>query len=311
MPSLRLSLLLLSLVVAIGCADGGSVGVDSGSTRRDAGPRDDAGSGECPSGQHGCGGGCIDDLENLPENGCRVGCGEPCPTPPDGVAVCTDEGMCAFGCEPPFRLVDGECVCAARTCEDMGAMCGAPDDGCGATLDCGACPGDGVCTDGVCGCPLDAQEPNDSFVTVDAAPLLADIPNEDWSMAYTSFGIHAADDVDIYRFHVDDSGAFNPEPTITVDLTGIPTGADYDLSAFWVCDEGGNDSTCESGASDNERGIGCSSTSSGSTPERVVIAVECTPTASTNDSGTLYVRVSPSTHGGACTPYDLSIDITN
>ncbi len=36
--------------------------------------------------------------------------------------------------------------CEPVTCEDLGAACGAPDDGCGRALDCGACPDGDVCS---------------------------------------------------------------------------------------------------------------------------------------------------------------------
>lgn len=304
----------LTLLLLSSCAEGGS-GRDSGPGDTgplfDAGPDDpDTGPVGCGTGQHACGGGCIDDLANQPANGCRLGCGEPCPTPPDGEAACNAEGACTFACPPPFTEVGGECVCEPDTCDDIGYMCGAPDDGCGGTLDCGACSS-GECTDGVCGCPRDAREPNDSFAAADGAALLADIPNEDWLMTYRMFTIHDAGDEDFFRFHVEDSGVVDSDPVIEVTLDGIPTGSNYDLAIYYVCDEGGNDSTCDAGALDRTRGVGCVSSSSGTMSETVRLDVECTPTLSTVDSGTLYVRVTSPTFGGMCQPYELRFDVIN
>ncbi|HJL17878.1 MAG TPA: hypothetical protein RMH99_19590 [Sandaracinaceae bacterium LLY-WYZ-13_1] len=292
------------------CADGGGGdgGVDGG-PGLDAGPGDDAGPEACPDGQHRCGGGCIDDLENLPENGCRLGCGEPCPTPPDGVASCTDEGECTTACEPPFMEVDGECVCTPTTCEDLGWMCGAPDDGCGAPLDCGTCDGEGECSDGVCGCPEDAREPNDSRLSVDG--VVDSIPNEDWTAEYDAFGIHAADDVDWLSWDVSDSGTFDSNPTIRIELSGIPDGSDYDLAAYYVCDEGSEETTCAAGASDNTVGRGCRSGTSGTSIEVVTLEADCGRGLNTNDDGTLYVRIHAESWGGSCMPYTLSFDVSS
>src|SRR5690606_29811798 len=122
--SLRL-LLLATLVTGCAGGGGGDAGSldDGGAPPRDAGRRD-SGGGACPAGQHRCGAGCIDDLPNEPENGCRTGCGEPCPTPPAGEAACDESGACTFACPPPFHREGTECVCTARTCAELGFMCG-------------------------------------------------------------------------------------------------------------------------------------------------------------------------------------------
>jgi hypothetical protein len=52
---------------------------------------------------------------------------------------------------------DGSTACMPATCEDMAAECGAVDDGCGGTLQCGGCEGTVTCGGGgvpsVCGSP--------------------------------------------------------------------------------------------------------------------------------------------------------------
>ena len=307
-------MLAIASVCLWGCASGTSG--DDAATGDTSMPREDTGvadtsSVSCGAGQHACGGGCIDDLANAPENGCRLGCGEPCPVPPDGAASCDASGMCTFGCEPPFMLVGTMCVCEPMTCAELDAMCGAPDDGCGSPIDCGACDAGGTCTDGRCSCPEDSREPNETFGDADGQPVLFDIPNEDWSMEYSMFGMHAASDVDVFRFTVADSGLFNPEPLVRVDLTSIPTGANYDLAAYYVCNSGGNSTACQIGAPDNAIGVGCKSTSAGTAADTVEVDVECDNGTSTDDSGTLYIRVTAPTHGGMCAPYRLAIDITS
>lgn len=294
------------LALACGCAEGSDsdAGVDGGpSTRRDAGPRDDAGPAGCPSGQHDCGGGCIDDLENVPEVGCRLGCGEACPTPPDGVAGCSDEGTCTTACEPPFREMDGVCVCTPRTCEDMGFMCGAPDDGCGTALDCGACEGDGVCTDGLCACPEDDEEPNDNRLSPPTIGALTDSPDSE--ATFSDFTLHDADDEDWFILDIsDDFDAGNPQ--ITVILRSIPSGSNYDLAAYYVCGSGGDSSSCTSGAADNMIGRGCASSSSGSLQEQVGLDTEC---SGSDDGGRLYLRVTSATWGGSCAAYELHVTV--
>lgn len=309
MDMLRFVAPLLSFALLIGCAEGGDqvdAGADSGTAPpSDSGVVRDSGVAGCPSGQHECGGGCIDDLANEPMNGCRLGCGEPCPMPPDGVAACADDGTCTIGCELPFRLVDGECVCEARTCEDMGFMCGAPDDGCGMTLDCGTCMGDGDCIDGVCACSPDAEEPNDG---PSGAPMIDSAPDTNtWERTYDAWNLDEADDEDWVRFSVEDTGLDNPSITVTLDQ--IPTGSNYDLAAYYVCDSGGENSSCGAGMPDNMLGNGCASASSGTTSETVRIDADCDRAFSSNDSGDLYIRVTSSTWGASCAPYRIRIRI--
>lgn len=306
----RFASTLLACLTLSACAGGGGggdagTGEDDASTPTlDAGRRD-SGGGACASGQHRCGGGCIDDLPNEPENGCRYGCGEPCPTPPDGEAACDDSGTCTFACPPPFHRVGTECVCTPRTCTELGFMCGAPDDGCGSPLDCGSCTGGGVCMTGRCSCPLDEREPNDSRLSAPRLGSLTDSP--DSSMTFDAFTLHSASDEDWFTVAVTDGG-IDGNPIVTVDLSSIPSGTDYELGAYYVCASGTDASTCGAGAPDNMIGRGCSATSSGSPMIHLVINTECEH-LSTDDSGTLYVRVSSRRWTGVCAPYELSIAV--
>ncbi|UJR81027.1 hypothetical protein [Sandaracinus amylolyticus] len=315
LPSLFLAALLVTNVTA--CAEGGGGtggGTDSGPvTTSDAGPREDGGgtrrdasSGTCGAGQHTCGGGCIDDLPNEPENGCRLGCGEACPAPPGmGTTICNAGGECDFECTPPFNRDGDACVCVPRTCDDMGAMCGAPDDGCGTPLDCGSCGAGGSCIDGRCACTPDAREPNDSHTTVTSLGTYADSDDPDFEM--TMVNLDDDRDEDWFRYEITDSNTDNA--VITVTLDDIPAGSDYRLAAYYDCGSDPDLSTCTAGTGDNMVGRGCASDNAGTASETVTIDTDCDRFLSANDSGTLYVRVTSATFGGSCQAYSLSMRV--
>ncbi len=310
MSVFRLAIAPLVLAVFfLGCAEGGDgrgvpprdsgIRLDTGRTVTDSGTTSDSGmtmgdSGgtECPAGRHACGTGCVDDLENLPANGCRLGCGEPCPVPPDGAASCNAAGRCTVA------------ACTPRTCADAGAMCGTPDNGCGTPLDCGTCPGGGACTDGTCAgaaCTPDTGEANDARFMAPNIASMTDAP--DSNEVFSAYNIHAMDDEDWFEISVaDDLDLGNPQ--ITVDLRNIPAGDDYDLAAYYVCDSGGDDSSCDRGTSDNSIGRGCTSTTTGN--ESVQIATEC---SGTDEGGALIIHITANTFTGACGAYELEVDI--
>ncbi len=246
-------------------------------------------------GQHRCGGGCIDDLENDPANGCRFGCGDPCPTPPDGASSCDMAGLCTFECPVPFHREGTECVCTPRTCDELGFTCGAPDDGCGSPLDCGSCGGDGVCVEGTCACGADEHEPNDSSLAAAVIGSMTDAP--DSHATFETFNIDAADDEDWFRISVDDRFDFG-NPQVTVTLDDIPAGSDYDLSAWYTCN-GGGDEGCTVGSP-------CTGRASGSIQEMVSFGTSC---GGSDDDGTLWIRVTSSRWGGSCSPYTLDVDV--
>ena len=318
--SRHFGLLALSLLAAlsVGCAQGGGgdedggtrgdsgprVMRDGGSTTRDGGGRDSGPPTACDTGQHACGGGCVDDLENLPENGCRLGCGTACPAPPDATASCGADGTCSIGCEPPFRLVEGECVCEARTCSDLGFMCGAPDDGCGMALDCGSCGGTGTCIDGACSCAPDARETNDSRLTAPSIGSATDAPDTD--LIFDMFNLHTMGDEDWFEISVaDDFDGGNPRVRVT--LRNIPSGDNYDLAAYYVCDAGGDSSSCSAGTPDNMIGRGCASSASGATSETVEIETEC---STTDEAGTLILHITGSAVSGTCANYEIEVNVS-
>lgn len=304
---MRASCLALFLLVC-GCAEGGGSG-DAGGGEEDAGPEVDAGpepdagrrrdAGDptmCPAGQHPCGGGCIDDLANEIDNGCRLGCGEPCPTPPDGMASCGADGLCTFECPPPFRNEMGMCVCTPSTCDSLGYMCGAPGDGCGELLNCGSCDGAGICTDGRCECPSDDREPNESQLTAPQIASLGDSP--DSSAMFDAFNLHSPTDEDWFTVRVSDD-CCDGNPHVRVDLDAGATGNDYELHAYYVCNDGGDSSGCT-------RGSPCSGAASGTTPESIQFDTEC---SGTDETGILFIQIVSITWGGSCAAYDLSVAI--
>lgn len=315
--TLVLTCLALASLIASGCAGGGGGGpagdgggghdggaLDGGpdAGARDAGGRD-AAMITCPTGEHVCGGGCVENQPDDPANGCRFGCGEACPTPASGTPSCSAAGACDFACAPPFHRVADACVCSAATCSDLGYECGAPDDGCGRALDCGTCAG-GACLMGICGCTPDAHEANDSNTRATRGIELNDA--DDPNVTLSDYTLDERTDVDWLVFHVLD-GTDGGNPRINVRLSAVPVGSDYDLAAFYVCDTGGDLTSCNTGAPDNSLGHGCSSSHAGAVEETVELATDCDRTFSTDDPGELFIRVTAPTFGGSCAPYQLTI----
>lgn len=308
----------LAALLLLACAQGGGAGgTDASGNGRDGGPRRDGGEAiddggrrdggrpdasiSCPSGQHACGGGCIDDLANEPANGCRLGCGEACPAPPSGSTACSMMGTCTFACTPPFRMMGDTCACTARTCEDMGWNCGAPDDGCGRPLDCGSC-GTGTCIDGACSCAPDTHEENDSNTTATRVAALSD--GADPPDSIVSGNLDAAADADWFRWEItDDRDGGNPVVTVTLDQ--IPIGSTLELSTFYACLDGTDGTSCTGGASDNEIGRGCSS--AGTTVLMHELSTDC-DRVGLSDDGVLFVRVR-ATSGSSCEPYRVTVRV--
>ncbi len=80
-----------------------------------------------------------------PDEGCVAGVEHACACDGAGagVKVCGDAGV--------FGECDCAQACAPTTCDAEGVTCGPLDDGCGSTLDCGACPTD-ACAEGTDDC---------------------------------------------------------------------------------------------------------------------------------------------------------------
>ena len=336
-PSRELALVFLASSLFVGCAQGevtppadtGGGGTRDGGNldggARDAGPMRDGGGGTsdagrvdggggardagmttCPSGEHACGAGCVRDLANDPANGCRLGCGEACDAPDMGAAACGMDGRCTWDCEPPYRRVGDLCTCTPTTCDAIGYECGAPDDGCGMALDCGSCMDGAACTTGRCACTPDGFEPNDSNTTPTVRGGLNDA--DDPPDVVLNANIDEMRDEDWFSFPITD-GTDGGNPRITVTLGDIPIGSDYALSAYYVCGDRTDNSTCAMGTADNYLGNGCAGAVAGSSPETVEIETDCSRTLSTDDSGTLFVRVTAPTWMTTCGPYRVVVRV--
>lgn len=181
-----------------------------------------------------------------------------------------------------------------------------PGDGCGTPLDCGSC-GTGSCIDGSCSCAPDAHEPDDSRTLVSSLGTYDDTDDPPDVVV----GTHTLDeerDADWFRFAIVDGTDFGgSNPLLTITLDQIPSGSSYDLSAFYVCDGGTNASTCTGGARDTEVGAGCTATGTGSS-HSLALQTECEH-VSTDESGTLYVRVRASTWASTCGPYRVTLRV--
>lgn len=55
----------------------------------------------------------------------------------------SNDGCCPAGCT---SANDNDCACVPRTCAQVGAACGTPDNGCGQPLQCPACPSNQTCS---------------------------------------------------------------------------------------------------------------------------------------------------------------------
>ena len=154
-------LALCAGAAAAGCATGGSsdgTSSDAGShdaTSKDGGTSGD--SGGCPTGHTGpncancaggfhlCGTSCVQDQTNVPDAGCTQGCGSPCPTPQNGTAKCTSDGLCDFACDTSYQKSDAGCACPSgmMDCSGTCQQCCTDTD----------CPSHETCSGGTCaGC---------------------------------------------------------------------------------------------------------------------------------------------------------------
>jgi hypothetical protein len=218
------------------------------------------------------------------------------------------DGTCTWSCEPPFRREGERCVCTPTTCAAMGYECGAPDDGCGMSLDCGRCMDGATCTTGRCECSPDAREPNDSnTMPSEVGPRLNDADDPP-DVILSGVNLHRMADEDWFSWPITDGTDFG-NPRITVTLRNIPIGSDYTLSAYYVCGDRTDNSTCASGAPDNFVGRGCTGSASGSTPETVELETDCARGLDSDDSGTLLVRVRAASWASTCAPYEVVVRV--
>jgi hypothetical protein len=304
----------LLLMVATGCAGGGNSQLPDSSTRVDAAPVRDAqatqdsdlrdGPVACEQGQHPCPAGCTDDQPDEPIAGCRLGCGRPCDVPENGESFCDTGGRCAVRCRPPYALVEDRCECTPKDCMAEGAECGAVSDGCGGVLACGECADGMTCSANLCGCAGDAAEPNDALTTAKRLGRFG----YGTSQTFSSYGLAQESDVDWFEAEIaDDSTLPGFAPTIRVALSGAPLGSDHALAVYFRCGAGGTPTLTCLGGSDttDDAGRGCLAAGSGA----AMIQIDGLDCPTTDESGTLAIRVSATRWGGRCGAYTLQVSV--
>ena len=118
--------------------------------------------GPCPDGDDCVEGSCCvpncDEAACGADDGCGGACQGACPDPLEecivGSCVCLGKPCGPNCCGPDEACENDACIpCVPETCQDLGASCGALDDGCGGSLSCGDCGANEICTSGnVCEC---------------------------------------------------------------------------------------------------------------------------------------------------------------
>lgn len=131
--------------------DNNNAGTGTGGETNTTGVPDTCGDGVVVAGEV-CDGNCPTSCDD--QNACTTDamsgraelCNVVCINEPITACVSGD-GCCAPGCTVDN---DDDCTCEPKSCADVGAVCGTIDDGCGGTVQCGAC-GDGkTCNQGQC-----------------------------------------------------------------------------------------------------------------------------------------------------------------
>jgi hypothetical protein len=108
--------------------------------------------------------------------------------------------------------------------------------------------------------------------------------------------IHASTDVDWFRVPVVNS-CCDGDPVVVVSLSGAPAGEDYDLAAYYQCDDG-SAPTCVRGTTDaSVASGGCAGA------DTVEFQSNCDP------DGDILVRVTPSPWGGSCGTYRIDVAV--
>ena len=192
----------------------------------------------------------------------------------------------------------------------MGKKCGAWEDGCDITLQCGTCPIDQLCdTMGSCYCTsADQYEPNNS---ADKAFDFGEKTDNDGSSHVT---IEAAvnQESDWFRMGATDKNWAYMEPFVQV-TPGNPAGfkavvayrcldGTYPASYNAILDDG-----CQLVKNHSYPGLGAVSTAWECTPKAGIIALQFGPhCALVDDSGELFVAVS---NQGPCSAYELDLHL--
>ncbi len=160
-------------------------------------------------------------------------------------------------------------------------------------------------------CAPDEDEPNDTVAEATSLGAIQDdgelqqpdaVPNK----VFKGFSTHVAGDVDWYTIDVRDTGlAGNPEISVIV-------GKGHEATAFWSCTNGPVESVrCVPGTTvtddpDLPSTRGCVTIApSAEVPPQLSMQIECSGTS--NDSGTLRIRVKRTAPTDTCERYTLAV----
>ena len=81
-----------------------------------------------------------EDPDAAASDGGSAGCSNACPPDACGlVRLACGSADCGSCANPLHKCVDGKCACVPKTCQELGAQCGAVADGCGGEVFCGVC----------------------------------------------------------------------------------------------------------------------------------------------------------------------------
>lgn len=198
---------------------------------------------------------------------------------------------------------DGDGGCIPQTCSALGYQCGDADDGCGATLHCGECGAESTCEDDhQCSCGADSYEPNE--VKEDAHSSAMTLTDDPFTSLSVTATLNSRSDQDWFVYDIHDACcAGNPNVTVRVlPLTGA-TRDDYQLSAYYVCNSGEDESECVAGAADRSLGSGCIAT-----PEMPYVQLDARCGGTIDDDGKLYVHVSANS-SIMCASYNVTVQV--
>ena len=150
--------------------------------------------GNCPT---SCddGNACTTDTKTGSASSCNVQCGHTQKT-----ACQSGDGCCPAGCT---NETDNDCACVPKTCAQLGAECGAVDNGCNQTIQCtNTCTRFDVCTQNKCVEQSQVGEPCADYPDCGTSPNAACALPPEWPDGYCSIvcnndscptGSHCAD----------------------------------------------------------------------------------------------------------------------
>lgn len=280
--------------------------------------------GVCIDGTETCTGGSLQCIQNVPPSAeiCD-GLDNDCDNEIDEGALCNDSLSCtldycggALGCMATIDsgkcLIDGVCFSNGQTMPgNICLVCNASFSQTTWSYNNGASCSDNIyctsgdqCSGGECiGNPVqDSYESNNSITT---SYYLGSVDDSDAFPADTfTATIYPESDIDWFRYHDNDTpiGVISPR----VELSNIPSGTNYDLCAYFDCDEPYTaELDCVIGSSSSYSGLpGCCSRNSGSTAETVYLDPSCGGWL-TDDSGSVYIRVEKVAGAATCVPYTV------